>query len=249
MFLLISLLLAIYCDEDDCYDTLSVSQNANTSEIKKAYYKLFHRNKNPDPESKKLFVKIVNAYGVLKDEAMLEQYDYAIAHPEEVHYFLFMFLFDPCAVLVGLLLILSAFQYLNQQTRYNQIKLYHKFSIHRKSSTAAAMVKKTPAYRNRLWTLELERSGGIASRKKEEDLSLDIKGAEKPSMWDIIGVTLYSSLTLLARALKNPPCETLLVSVSTPPSSVKDAWLESIYKSKMSMISNLFSIGVAIIVE
>ncbi|RWW08292.1 hypothetical protein GW17_00028278, partial [Ensete ventricosum] len=43
-----------------------------------------HPDKNPDPESRKLFVKIANAYEILKDEATREQYDYAIAHPEEV---------------------------------------------------------------------------------------------------------------------------------------------------------------------
>ncbi|KAJ0080640.1 hypothetical protein Patl1_11057 [Pistacia atlantica] len=66
---------------------------------------------------------------------------------------------------------------------------------------AVATVKKTPAYRNRLRALELERSGGITNKKKgnkqmdkktEEDLSkeldLQIKGAEKPSVWELIGV-------------------------------------------------------------
>ncbi|GLT76492.1 hypothetical protein SLA2020_481450 [Shorea laevis] len=194
--LLISPSFAIYCDEDDCYDLLGVSQNANASEIKKAYYKLslkYHPDKNPDPESRKLFVKIANAYEILKDEATREQYDYAIAHPEEVFYNTARYYrayyghkTDPRAVLVGLLLVLSAFQYLNGWTRYNQ---------------AVAMVKKTPAYKNRLRALELERSGGITNKKKtnrqidkkiEEDLSkeleLDIKGAEKPCIWELIGV-------------------------------------------------------------
>ncbi|XVF27814.1 hypothetical protein REPUB_Repub14bG0141300 [Reevesia pubescens] len=194
--LLISPSIAIYCDEDDCYDLLGVSQNANASEIKKAYYKLslkYHPDKNPDPDSRKIFVKIANAYEILKDEATREQYDYAIAHPEEVFYntaryyrAYYAHKTDPRAVLVGVLLILSAFQYLNRWTRYNQ---------------AVDMVKKTPAYKNRLRALELERSGGTTNKKKsnkqmdkkkEEDLSkeleLDIKGAEKPSIWELIGV-------------------------------------------------------------
>lgn len=187
---------AIYCDEDDCYDLLGVTQSSNSSEIKKAYYKLslkHHPDKNPDPESKKLFVKIANAYEILKDEATREQYDYAIAHPEEFFYNTARYYqayyghkTDPRIVLVGLLLVLSGFQYLNQWTRYNQ---------------ALDMVKKTPAYKNRLRALELERSGGVTNKKKshkqmnkkvEEDLSkeldLQIKGAEKPSIWELLGV-------------------------------------------------------------
>lgn len=194
--LLISPSTAIYCDEDDCYDLLGVSQTANASEIKKAYYKLslkYHPDKNSDPESRKLFVKIANAYEILKDETTRKEYDYAIEHPEEVFYntaryyrAYYGYKTDPCAVLIGLLLVLSGFQYLNQTTRYNQ---------------AVAMVKKTPAYKNRLRALELERSGGTANKKKsnkqmdkkkEEELSkeleLDIKGTEKPSLWELLGV-------------------------------------------------------------
>ncbi|RRT64411.1 hypothetical protein BHE74_00042211, partial [Ensete ventricosum] len=93
---------------------------------------------------------------------------------------------DPRAVLVGLLLVVSALQYLNQWSRYTQ---------------AVTMVKKTPAYKNRLKALELERSGGVTNKKKglkqidkkvEEKLSneleLHIQGAEKPSLWNLIGV-------------------------------------------------------------
>ncbi|XP_042456398.1 dnaJ protein ERDJ7-like [Zingiber officinale] len=187
---------SIYCDDDDCYDLLGVSQSANASEIKKAYYKLslkYHPDKNPDPESRKLFVKIANAYEILKDEATREQYDYAIAHPQEVFYNTARYYrayyghkTDPRAVLVGLILVVSALQYLNQWSRYTQ---------------AVAMVKKTPAYKNRLKALELERSGSGTNRKKgqkqidkkvEDELSgeleLHIQGAERPSIWNLIGV-------------------------------------------------------------
>ncbi|KAF2605417.1 hypothetical protein F2Q70_00026116 [Brassica cretica] len=93
---------------------------------------------------------------------------------------------DPRAVLVGLLVVLSAFQYLNNVARYNE---------------ALATVKRTPAYKNRLKALELERTGGVSSKKKgpkqidqklQEELSneldLQIKGAENPSIWDLLGV-------------------------------------------------------------
>jgi DnaJ family protein C protein 25 len=201
--------MSIYCDEDDCYDLLGVSQSANSSEIKKAYYKLslkHHPDKNPDPESKKLFVKIANAYEILKDEETRGQYDYAIAHPEEFFYnaaryyhAYYGYKTDPRAVLVGLLLILSAFQYLNQWTRYNQ---------------ALDMVKKSPAYKNKLRALEFERSGGVTNRKKgqkpmdkkvEEELSkeldLQIKGAEKPSLWELLAIRVILLPYTIAKLL------------------------------------------------
>ncbi|KAK6268953.1 hypothetical protein QUC31_013113 [Theobroma cacao] len=231
LFLLISPSVAIYCDEDDCYDLLGVSQNANVSEIKKAYYKLslkYHPDKNPDPDSRKLFVKIANAYEILKDEATREQYDYAIAHPEEVFYNTARYYrayyghkTDPRAVLVGLLLILSAFQYLNRWTRYNQ---------------AVAMVKKTPAYKNRLRALELERSGGTTNKKKsnkqmdkkkEEDLSkeleLDIKGAEKPSIWELIGIRFILLPYTIGKLLLWYACWFWRYKVKRAPYSWEDA--------------------------
>ncbi|KAI5590564.1 hypothetical protein POPTR_004G022600v4 [Populus trichocarpa] len=230
---------AIYCDEDDCYDLLGVTQNANASEIKKAYYKLslkHHPDKNPDPESKKLFVKIANAYEILKDEATREQYDYAIAHPEEVFYNTARYYHayyghktDPRFVLVGLLLILSGFQYMNEMTRYNQ---------------AVAMVKKTPAYKNRLRALELERSGGVTNKKKsnkqmdkkvEEDLSkeleLDIKGAHKPSIWELLGVRFIVLPYTIGKLLLWNGCWFWRYKVKQAPYS----WEDAVYLTQRSL--------------
>ncbi|XP_021887353.1 chaperone protein dnaJ 50 [Carica papaya] len=236
---LVSPTISIYCDEDDCYDLLGVSQTANASEIKKAYYKLslkYHPDKNPDPDSRKLFVKIANAYEILKDEATRERYDYAIAHPEEVFYNTAQYYrayyahkTDPRAVLVGLLLILSAFQYLNQWTRYNQ---------------AVAMVKKTPAYKNKLKALELERTGGNTSKKKnhkqidkkvEEDLSkeldLQIKGAEKPSFWALAGVRFILLPYTIGKLLLWSGCWFWRYNVKKLPYS----WEDSSYLTRRSL--------------
>ncbi|XP_010553423.1 PREDICTED: chaperone protein dnaJ 50 [Tarenaya hassleriana] len=222
---------AIYCGEDDCYDLLGVTQSANSSEIKKAYYKLslkHHPDKNPDPESKKLFVKIANAYEILKDEATRAQYDYAIEHPEEVFYNTARYYrayyghkTDPRAVLVGLFVILSAFQYMNRVARYNE---------------AIAMVKRTPAYKNRLKALELERTGGVTNKKKghkqidkklEEELSkeldLQIKGAEKPSFWELLGVQFILLPYTLSKLLLWYSCWVWRYNVKKAPYSWEDA--------------------------
>ncbi|KAL6332277.1 hypothetical protein AAG906_001992 [Vitis piasezkii] len=73
------------------------------------------------------------------------------------------------------------------------------------------MVKKMSAYKNRLWALELERTGVktgrsmFFGRKMEEELSkeleLQIKGAEKPFIWKLIGVRIVL-LPLVCRLIK-----------------------------------------------
>ncbi|KAF7139219.1 hypothetical protein RHSIM_Rhsim07G0053700 [Rhododendron simsii] len=63
----------------DYYDVLGVNNNANASEIKKAYYGLAKQlhpdtNKN-DPEAEKKFQEVQKAYEVLKDEEKRAKYD------------------------------------------------------------------------------------------------------------------------------------------------------------------------------
>lgn len=238
-FLLLPASNAIYCDEDDCYDLLGVKQDANATEIKKAYYKLslkHHPDKNPDPESRKLFVKVANAYEILKDEATREQYDYAIAHPEEVFYNTAQYYrayyghkTDPRAVLIGLLVIVSAFQYINQWTMYNQ---------------AIESVKQTPAYRNRLKALEFERTGGIASKKKghkqmdkkfedevRNEVDLQIQGVEKPSVWSLYGVQFLLLPYLIGKLLTWEMCWLWRYRVKKLPY----AWEDACYLTRTSL--------------
>ncbi|XP_019073970.1 pentatricopeptide repeat-containing protein At1g09220, mitochondrial [Vitis vinifera] len=80
---------------------------------------------------------------------------------------------------------------------------------------AVNMVKKMPAYKNRLWSLELEHTGGATNKKKthkqmnkkmEEELSkeleLQMKGAKKTLyIWELIGVHIVL-LPLVCRLIK-----------------------------------------------
>lgn len=64
--------------DKELYNLLGVEPEASHSEIKKAYYlkaRQFHPDKNPDPNSKKIFQAIGQAYQVLGDETSRAAYD------------------------------------------------------------------------------------------------------------------------------------------------------------------------------
>jgi hypothetical protein len=119
--------------EDNCYELLGVKKDAGGLPIKRAYRKLateWHPDKNPDPRVKELFQKYANAYEVLSNSEMRDNYDYLLDHPYEfpMHFMRFsrasyMPKSDLRFVLFLTVLILSAMQYYFLKSRYEiQIK-------------------------------------------------------------------------------------------------------------------------------
>uniref|UniRef100_A0A453DN61 Subtilisin-like protease n=3 Tax=Aegilops tauschii subsp. strangulata TaxID=200361 RepID=A0A453DN61_AEGTS len=173
---------------------------------------------------------------ILKDEETREKYDYAVAHPEEFFYntaqyyrAYYGYKTDTRSVLIGLLLIVSAFQYINQLTSYSQ---------------AIESVKQTPAYRNRLKALEFERTGGISSKKKgnkpmdkkvedelRNEVDLQIQGVQKPSVWNLCGVQLILLPYLIGKLLIWQICWFWRYRVKKSPY----AWEDACYLTRTSL--------------
>jgi curved DNA-binding protein CbpA len=62
----------------DHYETLGVSRNATSAEIKRAYRRLavlYHPDKNPDPAAENFFKEVNQAYDVLSDPVKKRSYD------------------------------------------------------------------------------------------------------------------------------------------------------------------------------
>ena len=156
-----------YCQEDDCYELLGVKKTSAQPAIKRAYRKLaaeWHPDKNPDPKAKVVFPKYANAYSVLSDPAMRDNYDYLMAHPHEFPSFFMTYskpVYAPPTdvrfVILLTLLIISGIQYMFKQSQYK---------------TLLEAMKKDPRYQDRLKLIVSE-----ASAKSPKKAGSGFRGA------------------------------------------------------------------------
>jgi len=75
--ILLCIIREVSCEED-YYEILGVSKNAQNKDIKRAFRKLamqYHPDKNKDPKAQEKFRQIAEAYEVLSDEGKRNQYD------------------------------------------------------------------------------------------------------------------------------------------------------------------------------
>mmetsp|Transcript_36170 Transcript_36170/g.89123 ORF Transcript_36170/g.89123 Transcript_36170/m.89123 type:complete len:329 (+) Transcript_36170:164-1150(+) len=128
-----TLVASIWCDDDNCYTVLGVNATATPSEVKKAYFKSslkWHPDKNPSEEAKGEFSKLARAYEILSEARRREDYDYALAHPEQVMLNRARFYRDKyfnsgymqvgiTHIFLGLVVMASMFQYMNMVANYH----------------------------------------------------------------------------------------------------------------------------------
>lgn len=149
-----------YCQEDNCYELLGVTEKSKLPAIKRKYRQLageYHPDKNPDPKAREIFQKYAQAYEVLSNAEMRSNYDYLLKHPYEFPMFFMRYSkpkyvpkSDLRFVLVLTIAIISAIQYLFKHSQYE---------------TTLSAIKKDPQYQTRLRQLIDEQASKGPSKK------------------------------------------------------------------------------------
>ncbi|CAG9477225.1 DnaJ protein, putative [Plasmodium vivax] len=164
-----NLISGFYCNEENCYGILGVSETASVSEIRSAYHRhLTNLKNNYDSEKKK---KIVKAYTVLANKRTRKYYDYYLKNPNSilnVIYFLFYCVFKLIKVIIALVIIgflLCGFQYVNN--KYQMKRRVQKLSKNKafKKEVQNRIGLQHPDFR----TYEM-----AMKRKVEEDIEVEV---------------------------------------------------------------------------
>ncbi|CAD2105105.1 hypothetical protein YYG_02051 [Plasmodium vinckei petteri] len=140
-----------YCNEDNCYSVLGVSEKASIEDIRSSYFRqLKSLSDNYDIKKKK---KIVQAYNVLINKRSRKYYDYYLKNPDSVINIVnlnLLFLFKLFKVILSIVIIALfgiLIQYVN--SKYEERSMFHKFSKHKdfRKKVQERIMLKYPQYR------------------------------------------------------------------------------------------------------
>ncbi|CAL1533518.1 unnamed protein product [Lymnaea stagnalis] len=175
----------LYCGVENCYEVLDVSRDATKGEITKAYRKLakkwhpdMHRKQADKDDASKMFLKIANAYEILRDEEQRADYDYMLDNPDEYfsHYYRYYRRrvapkVDVRLVIAVAITVISVIQYLGAWNNY---------------TTALNYLCKDQKYRMR--AMDIARTEGLLNdnKKKHKKNKEEIKAEEEATIRRII---------------------------------------------------------------
>ncbi|CDU17847.1 DnaJ protein, putative [Plasmodium yoelii] len=140
-----------YCNEDNCYSILGISERASIEDIRSSYFRqLKNLKENYDIKKKK---KIVQAYNVLINKRSRKYYDYYLKNPDSIINIVnlnLLFLFKLFKVILSIILIALfgiLIQYINN--KYEQKNILHKFSKHKdfRKKVQERIMLKYPQYK------------------------------------------------------------------------------------------------------
>ncbi|KJP85866.1 hypothetical protein AK88_04514 [Plasmodium fragile] len=164
-----NLIRGFYCNDENCYGILGVSERASVSEIRSSYHRNLMNMKNDyDLEKKK---KIVKAYTVLSNKQTKKYYDYYLKNPNSflnVINLIFYYMFKLIKVIIALIIIgflLCGFQYFNH--KYETKRLVQKLSKNK-------AFKKEVQNRIALQHPDLRTYDMAMKRKVEEDIEVQV---------------------------------------------------------------------------
>lgn len=190
----------LYCGEDDCYDLLGVTRNADAGEVKKAYRKLalvWHPDKNRgSAEAHAKFTKISKANEILSDDQLRVAYNYFLDHPDDHYTHLYQYyhaVYVPKTplwiVITGTLTFLSTLQYINMNWKYTTLMraVRHQPSFLRRVNEV--FQAEVAAAKGKLSKLERELlKVKVEDQVFENEVEIGGEGFAKPSFRRLIGV-------------------------------------------------------------
>ncbi|XP_059166531.1 dnaJ homolog subfamily C member 25 homolog [Physella acuta] len=199
----------LYCGEENCYDVLDVNRDATKIEITKAYRKLakkwhpdMHRTESDKEAASVMFLKIANAYEILRDEEQRTDYDYMLDNPDEYysHYYRYYRRrvapkVDVRIVIAVTITVISIIQYYgawnNYTTALNYLCKDQKYRIRAVEIAKSEGLLNNSKKKNKRSKEEIKEEEEMTIRKIIEE-KMDIRGGySKPKVTDVLWIQLF----------------------------------------------------------